>query len=196
MFVVQTLSRMPTKVCACARMGIVSVVASVKLVLQVHFDWEVILSMEMQRPVKLVLRKPSVVQRQLRARHGRTRLVQQVNTLLVQAVVRMECVPHAMLVPFNPMRTVLLPLVVPVWMATLVLVPPVVPLGPVRVRQVSVSQLVQAQATHPAPHAMRERFNQTRTVPLPLVIRVERESTSPPPVPPLVWSAPLVRTPT
>ena len=94
------------------------------------------------------------------------------------------------------MRTVRLPLVVPVWMASLVLVPPVVPLGPVRVRQVSVSQLVQAQQMHPVPHAMRERFNQTRTVPLPLVLRVERESTSPPPVPPLVWSAPLVRTPT
>ena len=85
--------------------------------------------MEMQRPVKLVLRKLSVVQRQPRARHGRTRLVQQVNTLQVQAVLRMECARHAMLEHFSQMRTVLLPLVVPVWMATLVLVPQVVQLG-------------------------------------------------------------------
>ena len=129
MFVVQTQSRMPTKVYACAKMGIVSVVASVKLVLQVLIVREGILSMEMQRPVKLVLRKPSVEQRQPRARHGRTRLVQQVNTLLVKAVFRMECVRHARLEHFSPMRTALLPLVVPVWMATLVLVPPVVQLG-------------------------------------------------------------------
>ena len=39
-------------------------------------------------------------------------------------------------------------------------------------------------------------FSPTQKAPQRLVVRVERESTNPPPVPPAVWSVPMVRTPT